>query len=53
MNRKRRTDGAAPTSTADTQSLTQTVAAVAVSAGVLFLTIWVISKAWKTGQKTV
>lgn len=37
---------------ADTKNLTQTVAAVAVSAGVLFLTVWVISKAWKSGQKT-
>jgi hypothetical protein len=48
---KRRADGAASTPT-DTQSLTQTIAAVAVSAGVLFLTIWVASKAWKAGQKT-
>ena len=52
MKRKRRADGAAPAASTDTQSLTQTVAAVAVSAGVLFLTIWVVSKAWKAGQKT-
>jgi hypothetical protein len=33
-------------------NLTKTVATVAVSAGVLFLTIWVVSKGWKAGQKT-
>jgi len=48
--KRRNADG---TTTAPAQSLTQTVAAVAVSAGVLFLTIWVVSKAWKAGQKTV
>lgn len=29
----------------------ETVTGVAVSVGVLFLTIWVVSKAWKAGQK--
>ena len=24
---------------------------IAVSIGVLFLTVWVVSKAWKSGQK--
>jgi hypothetical protein len=33
-------------------NLAKTVATVAVSAGVLFLTIWVVSKGWKAGQKT-
>jgi hypothetical protein len=53
MQRRRRADGTpSTTTTTDTQTLTQNVATIAVSAGVLFLTIWVISKAWKTGQKT-
>lgn len=30
----------------------QTATGIAVSVGVLFVTVWVISKAWKTGQKT-
>jgi len=29
----------------------QTATGIAVSVGVLFLTVWVISKAWKSGQK--
>lgn len=29
----------------------QTATGIAVSVGVLFVTVWVISKAWKTGQK--
>ena len=30
----------------------QTATGIAVSVGVLFVTVWVISKAWKSGQKT-
>jgi len=29
----------------------QSATGIAVSVGVLFLTIWVVSKAWKSGQK--
>ena len=29
----------------------QSATGIAVSVGVLFLTIWVASKAWKSGQK--
>jgi hypothetical protein len=29
----------------------ETATGLAVSVGVLFLTIWVVSKAWKAGQK--
>lgn len=50
--KRRNADGGTSNPPTDTQSLTKTVASVAVSAGVLFLTIWVVSKAWKTGQKT-
>ena len=34
-----------------TPSFFQTATGIAVSVGVLFLTVWVISKAWKSGQK--
>jgi hypothetical protein len=30
----------------------QTAVGMAVSVGVLFVTVWVVSKAWKSGQKT-
>jgi hypothetical protein len=30
----------------------ETATGIAVSVGVLFLTVWVVSKAWKSGQKT-
>jgi hypothetical protein len=39
------------TSTSSTPSFFQSATGIAVSVGVLFLSIWVISKAWKTGQK--
>jgi hypothetical protein len=39
------------TSTTTTPSFFQTATGIAVSVGVLFLTVWVISKAWKSGQK--
>ncbi len=29
----------------------ETATGIAVSVGVLFLSVWVISKAWKSGQK--
>jgi len=29
----------------------QTAGGIAISIGVLFATVWVISKAWKSGQK--
>ena len=29
----------------------QTATGIAVSVGVLFVTVWVISRAWKKGQK--
>jgi hypothetical protein len=32
-------------------SFFQSATGIAVSVGVLFLTIWVASKAWKSGQK--
>jgi hypothetical protein len=32
-------------------SFFQSATGIAVSVGVLFLTIWVASKAWKAGQK--
>jgi hypothetical protein len=34
------------------QPFLQTATGIAVSVGVLFLTVWVVSKAWKVGQKT-
>lgn len=42
------TAAATPTST----PFLQTATGIAVSVGVLFVTVWVISKAWKSGQKT-
>jgi hypothetical protein len=30
----------------------ETATGIAVSVGVLFVTVWVVSKAWKSGQKT-
>jgi len=43
---KKRADG-----TTESKPFLQTATGVAVSVGVLFLTVWVISKAWKSGQK--
>lgn len=34
----------------DSKNFLQTAGGVALSAGVLFLTVWVISKAWSKGQ---
>ena len=36
----------------ETKPFLQTATGIAVSVGVLFLTVWVVSKAWKVGQKT-
>jgi len=36
---------------ADGKSFFQTAGGLAVSVAVLFATIWVVSKAWKSGQK--
>ena len=42
----------ADTSTqSSTQTFLQSATGIAVSVGVLFVTIWVVSKAWRTGQK--
>lgn len=45
----KRADGAAATTA--NPSFFQTATGVAVSVGVLFITVWVISKAWRSGQK--
>lgn len=45
----KRADAATP---AEKQPFLQTATGIAVSVGVLFVTVWVISKAWKSGQKT-
>jgi len=37
--------------TTDKPSFFQSATGIAVSIGVLFATIWVVSKAWKSGQK--
>jgi hypothetical protein len=39
------------TTTTTKKPFLQTATGIAVSVGVLFVTVWVISKAWKTGQK--
>lgn len=36
---------------ADGKKFFQTAGGLALSLGVLFATIWVVSKAWKSGQK--
>jgi hypothetical protein len=36
---------------ADGKKFLSTAGGVAISLAVLFATIWVVSKAWKTGQK--
>jgi hypothetical protein len=36
---------------AEKKPFLETATGVAVSVGVLFLSVWVISKAWKSGQK--
>ena len=41
----------ADTTTTTQPSFFQSATGIAVSVGVLFLTIWVVSKAWKSGQK--
>jgi len=35
------------------KDLLKSAGGIAVSIGVLFVTVWLISKAWKAGQKTV
>ncbi len=49
MMYKKRADGDKAPET--TTPFLQTAGGIAISVGVLFLTVWVISKAWKTGQK--
>lgn len=34
-----------------TKSFFQSATGIAISVGVLFVTVWAISKAWKSGQK--
>lgn len=34
----------------ETKPFIQTATGIAISVGVLFLTVWVVSKAWKKGQ---
>jgi len=34
----------------DKKPFLQTATGIAVSVGVLFVTVWVVSRAWKTGQ---
>lgn len=41
----------ADTTTTNQPSFFQSATGIAVSIGVLFATIWVVSKAWKSGQK--
>jgi hypothetical protein len=36
---------------AEKKPFLETATGVAISVGVLFLSVWVISKAWKSGQK--
>jgi hypothetical protein len=36
----------------DKKPFLETATGIAVSVGVLFVTVWVVSKAWKSGQKT-
>ena len=45
---KKSADGTAST---ETKPFLQTATGIAISVGVLFVTVWVISKAWRTGQK--
>ena len=42
----------ADTTTTAKPSFFQTAGGIAISVGVLFVTVWVVSKAWKSGQKT-
>ena len=46
---KKRADGAVDTSS--TPTFFQSATGIAVGVGVLFLTVWAISKGWKAGQK--
>jgi hypothetical protein len=48
----KRADAATTTPATTSTPFLQTATGIAVSVGVLFVTVWVISKAWKTGQKT-
>jgi hypothetical protein len=41
----------ADTTTSSTPSFFQSATGIAISLGVLFVTVWAISKAWKSGQK--
>ena len=42
----------ADTTTTKAPSFFQSAGGIAMSGGVLFVTVWVVSKAWKSGQKT-
>jgi len=46
----KKADGTTTTTTSSTMDTTSLVG-IAIGVGVLFATIWVISKAWKVGQK--
>jgi hypothetical protein len=39
------------TTATTTPSFFQSAGGIAISVGVLFVTVWVVSEAWKTGQK--
>ena len=39
------------TTPAAPQSFFQTASGIAISVGVLFVTLWLVSKAWRSGQK--
>jgi len=41
----------ADTTTPESKGFFQTATGIAISVGVLFVTIWIASKAWKAGQK--
>jgi hypothetical protein len=41
----------ADTTTSSTSNFFQSATGIAISLGVLFVTVWAISKAWKSGQK--
>lgn len=48
----KRADAVLPAPDKKSTPFLQTATGIAVSVGVLFVTVWVVSKAWKTGQKT-
>jgi hypothetical protein len=41
----------ADTTTSTTSNFFQSATGIAISLGVLFISVWAISKAWKAGQK--